>query len=201
MSYCSVPIRSIAWFSQLDLQRENISETALAHFDKLCLRLGKMLEQQLFPELAYHVYQYTDLPPARERRVRLLHKLGRLDEALAQCQKIQKQPANADELFFAEDFCNRIQKKKRTRKATDYLKNSHCISLSEEHKNYVEQGVLEYLQEHGQMGVHTENYLWRGFFGLLLWDIIFDQDSEAFSPPLTNCSIGFLYAPFSGKEK
>ncbi|MEK6476854.1 VRR-NUC domain-containing protein [Catalinimonas sp. 4WD22] len=183
-----------SWFAQLDLQRERISETALAQFDKLCLRLGKLLEQQSFPELALKTYEYTDQRPARERRVRLLHKLGFLEEALEQCQAMQEQPVNADELFFAEDFCNRVQKKKRTRKATDYLKRSHCISLSDIHKNYVEQGVLEYFQEQGQMGVHTENYLWRGFFGLLLWDIIFDQDSEAFHNPLQTVPSDF-YTP------
>ncbi|WPP49531.1 VRR-NUC domain-containing protein [Catalinimonas niigatensis] len=182
------------WFERLDLKRENLSELALAQYDKLCLRLGKMLEQQNFLKLALNVYQHTDHPPARERRVRLLHKLGLLEEALSQCQLMQKAPANAEERFFAEDFCNRIQKKKRTRKVTDYLKNSRCITLGDEHKAYVEQGVLIYLQEKGQMGVHTENYLWRGMFGLLLWDIIFDQDSEAFHHPLQTVPSDF-YTP------
>ncbi len=182
------------WFETLSLERENLSIMALPQFDKLCLRLGKLLEQQNFPKFALNVYQYTDLAPARERRVRLLHKLGLLEEALCQCQLIQESPANAEERFFAEDFCNRIQKKKRTRKVTDYLKNSRSITLANEHKPYVEQGVLMYLQERGQMGVHTENYLWRGFFGLLLWDIIFDQDSEAFHNPLQTVPSDF-YTP------
>lgn len=182
------------WFEQLEVERNALCELALPHYDKLCLRLGKMLEQQSFHKFALNVYQHTDQAPARERRVRLLHKLGLLDEALAECQLIQEAPANAEERFFAEDFCNRIQKKKRTRKVTDYLKNSTCITLADVHKPYVEQGVLQYLQERGQMGVHTENYLWRGMFGLLLWDIIFDQDSEAFHHPLQTVPSDF-YTP------
>ncbi|WKN31646.1 VRR-NUC domain-containing protein [Porifericola rhodea] len=188
------------WFEKLKLKREILCELAQPHYDKLCLRLGKLLEQQSFPKLALEVYQCTEQAPARERRVRLLHKLGMIDEALELCQLIQKEPSNADERFFAEDFCNRIQKKKRTRKATDYLKKSACIELAEEHKNYVELGVLDYLREQGQEGVHTENYLWRGFFGLLLWDIIFDQDSEAFHNPLQTVPTDFYTPRFLEKR-
>lgn len=182
------------WFEQLEWKRDRLCELALPHYDKLCLRLGKMLEQQSFYKFALNVYQCTDQPPARERRVRMLHKLGLLDEALAECQQMQEAPANAEEKFFAEDFCNRIQQKKRTRRVTDYLKSSRCITLSDEHKTYVEQGVLMYLQAQGRMGMHTENYLWRGMFGLLLWDIIFDQDSEAFHNPLQTVPSDF-YTP------
>lgn len=189
------------WFEQLKLQGTSLCALALPQYDKLCLRLGKMLEQQHFLKFALNVYQCTDQPPARERRVRLLHKLGLLEEALSQCQLMQEAPANAEERFFAEDFCNRIQKKKRTRKVTDYLKSSKCITLADEHKVYVEQGVLMYLQEKGQTGVHTENYLWRGLFGLLLWDIIFDQDSEAFHHPLQTVPSDFYTPLFLEKRK
>ena len=182
------------WFIKLGLQRAEISEIALPHFDKLCQRLGKLLEQQLFPEQAIQVYQHTDVAPSRERRVRLLHKTGNVEEAMKLCQQISQSPANADEQFFAEDFMNRVQKKKRTRKATDYLRKSEKISLPSDHQGYVEQGVLVYLEEQGHTGVHVENYLWRGFFGLLFWDIIFDQESEAIHNPLQTAPSD-LYTP------
>ena len=182
------------WFSQLCLNRKNISEIALPHFDKLCLRLGKLLEQQLFVEQAICVYQHTDAAPSRERRVRLLHKQGKAETALKLCQEISQNPLNADEHFFAEDFMDRVQKKKRTRKATDYLRKSDKISLPNDYQGYVEHGVLLHLQEEGHEGVHVENYLWRGFFGLLFWDIIFDQESEAIHNPLQTAPSD-LYTP------
>lgn len=182
------------WFIGLKLDRKRISEIALPHFDKLCLRLGKLLEQQLFPEQALCVYQHTDTAPSRERRVRLLHKLGKVETAIKLCEEISLAPINADELFFAEDFMNRIRKKKRTRKATDYLRKSEKISLPSEYQGYVEQGVLVHLEENGHEGVHVENYLWRGFFGLLFWDIIFDQESEAIHNPLQTAPSD-LYTP------
>ncbi len=182
------------WFVGLDLQRAAISEVALPHFDKLCLRLGKLLEQQLFQEHALQVYQHTDAAPSRERRVRLLQKLGKVEKALQLCQQVSKAPANAEELFFAEDFVNRVQKKKRTRQATDYLRSSEKICLPTDHQGYVEQGVLLHLQEQGHEGVHVENYLWRGLFGLFFWDIIFDQESEAIHHPLQTAPSD-LYTP------
>lgn len=182
------------WFAGLDLQRPAISEAALPHFDKLCLRLGKLLEQQQFQGLALQVYQHTDAAPSRERRVRLLQKLGKVEKALQLCQQVRQAPANAEELFFTEDFINRVQKKKRTRRATDYLRSSEKISLSAHHQGYVEQGVLLHLQEQGHKGMHVENYLWRGLFGLLFWDIIFDQESEAIHTPLQTAPSD-LYTP------
>ncbi len=183
-----------SWFVALALSRNSISELAIPHYDKLCLRLGKLLEQQLFHEQSLQVYQCTDQPPARERRVRLMHKLGQTAAALEACQQIKSSPANAEERFFAEDFMNKVSKKKRTRKVTDYLKNSDKIILSAEHQHAVEQGVLQHLQEKGHEGVHAENYLWRGFFGLIFWDIIFDQESDAIHNPLQTTPSDF-YTP------
>jgi hypothetical protein len=182
------------WFVSLNMQRKNISELALPHFDKLCLRLGKLLEQQQFTAQALSVYQHTDTAPSRERQVRLLQKQGDTKEALRLCSIISEKPANADERFFAEDFINRVQHKKRTRSATDYLRKSDKIILPNEHQYYVEQGVLSYLQAEGHEGVHVENYLWRGMFGLLFWDIIFDQESEAIHNPLQTAPSD-LYTP------
>lgn len=182
------------WFVRLKLRREAISEIALPHFDKLCLRIGKLLEQQLFHEQAIGVYQHTDVAPSRERRVRLLHKCGKVEESLLLCKHISQSPLNADERFFAEDFVNRIQKKKRTRRATDYLRSSEKIYLPDDHQGQVEHGVLLHLQAHGQEGVHAENYLWRGFFGLFFWDIIFDEECEALHHPLQSKPSDF-YTP------
>lgn len=188
------------WFRSQNLSRQDLSEPALPHFDKLCLRLGKLLEQQFFPEKALIVYRHTEAAPSRERQVRLFHKLGKTDKALGLCEEIRKQPANADERFFADDFINRVQFKKRTRKATDYLRQSDRIILPADRQQYVEQGVLHYLQAQGHEGVHVENYLWRGMFGLLFWDIIFDQESEAIHHPLQTAPSDLYTQQFLSKR-
>ena len=189
------------WFTDQQLRHTQFCDPALPLFNKLSLRLGKLLEQQQHPRFALQVYQHTEQAPARERCVRLMHKLGLKNEALALCDAILEAPQNAEERYFAQDFQDRIHKKKRTKRTTDFLKNSDCITLEEDAKYYVEWGVLEYYQQLGYQGVHTENYLWRSFFGLLFWDIIFDQDCEAMHHPLQVTPTDFYTPAFLQKRK
>ena len=190
-----------AWFAEQKLSRTQFCELAWPLFDKLSLRLGKLLEQQQHPKFALRVYQHTHLAPARERCVRLMHKLGHRDDALRLCDTILEAPQNAEERYFAQDFQDRIHKKKRTKRTTDFLKNSDAITLDDTVRYYVEGGVLEYFCDLGYEGVHTENYLWRSFFGLLFWDIIFDQECEALHHPMQITPTDFYTPAFLRKRK
>ena len=190
-----------AWFSKQQLTRNRFCEPSWPLFDKLSLRLGKLLEQQQHPKFALRVYQHTEKAPARERCVRLMHKLGLKDDALSLCDAMLTTPQNAEERYFAQDFQDRIHRRKRTKRTTDFLKRSDCITLDEEARYYVENGVLVYFQDLGYQGVHTENYLWRSFFGLLFWDIIFDQDCEAMHHPLQITPTDFYTPAFLQKRE
>ncbi len=190
-----------AWFAEQNLLRTQFCELAWPLFDKLSLRLGKLLEQQKHPKFALQVYQQTHLAPARERCVRLMHKLGLKEEALCLCDSILAAPQNAEERYFAQDFQDRIHRKKRTKRATDFLRSSDAITLDSDVRHYVEGGVLEYFFDLGYEGTHTENYLWRSFFGLLFWDIIFDQDCEALHHPMQITPTDFYTPAFLRKRK
>jgi len=189
------------WFQRQSLSREQFCELALPTFDRLSLRIGKMLEQQRHPKFALSMYQHTEKAPARERRVRLLHKLGFKGESLALCQQMMADPQNAEERFFAEDFYNRITKKKRRKQATDSLKDSPSVILPSEAQSCVELGVLEYYENEGYEGSFVENYLWRGFFGLLFWDIIYDEDCEALHHPFQARPADFYTSDFLKKRE
>ncbi len=189
------------WFQSRSLSREQFCALALPTFDRLSLKIGKLLEQQSHPKFALGMYHQTDKPPARERRVRLLHKLGCKEESIALCQCIMESPQNAEEQFFAEDFYNRIAKKKRRKQATDVLYSSPSITLPTEVQGCVELGVLEHYQDQGYEGEFTENYLWRGFFGLLFWDIIFDEDCEAIHHPFQARPTDFYTPNFLKRRK
>lgn len=58
------------------------------------------------------------------------------------------------------------------------------IKLSAQYKGRVEEGVIDYLSSQGYRAWHTENYIWRGIFGLLFWEIIFDNTTGAMHHPL-----------------
>jgi hypothetical protein len=194
------------WFINGIAAQSGWEATAQPVFDKLALRLGTLLEKNGLPELALRSYQYTVQPPSRERQARLLHKLKQLPEALAMCEQIQVNPKNADEKYFAIDFARRLENeiakqasRKGTGKAlrkstTELLKSSNAVRVSATFKYQVEQGVIHYLSERSQQAVHTENHLWCSFFGLLCWDLIFDEDQQAIHHPLQRAPSD-LYTP------
>lgn len=150
--------------------------------EKLLLKIAYYFEQVQQPETALHYYSFTDKAPARERKVRLLDKMGRKDEAVEIAQEMSESPANASELTFATDFLNR-KGIRINRSMTERLKGAPSIDIPRP-SIHVENAVLEYFEDQGWEGLHAENYLWRGLFGLVFWQVIFDESHGAFHHPL-----------------
>lgn len=150
--------------------------------EKLLLKIAYYFEQRQMPEQALHYYTFTNKSPARERKVRLLEKLGQKEEALSIAQEMLEAPANASELTFATDFLNR-KGVRINRSMTERLKDAPSISIPTPIMR-VEDAVLEYFENEGWQGVHAENYIWRGLFGLVFWHIIFDTSHGSFHHPL-----------------
>jgi len=162
--------------------RETLSQLAFSQYDKLVLGLGAWLEKQKCGQEALQIYEFTEKPPSRERQVRLWHKLGETDKALDVCHLIKRAHQNADEKYFAIDFKNKLEKK-RIKSTTAYLKNAPAIEISIQHQPQIEEGVLQYYQALGHQGFHSENAIWRGFFGVFFWDIIFQSEAESVHNP------------------
>ena len=97
-------------------------------------------------------------------------------------QKMLEESANASELTFATDFLNR-KGVRIDRSMTQRLKSAPSISVPTP-IGKVEDAVLEYFENEGWNGIHAENFLWRGLFGLVFWHIIFDTNHGSFHHPL-----------------
>lgn len=151
--------------------------------EKLLLKIAYYFEQMAQPKEALKYYSYTDKPPARERKVRLLEKQNQKDQAIEIAKTMLDSPANATELTFATDYLNRSGIR-INRSMTERLKNAPSISLAKDPDIKVEEAVIQYFEKEGWKGFHAENYLWRGIFGLLFWDIIFDTSHGSFHHPL-----------------
>lgn len=164
------------WERWLELPR------AAKSAEKLLLKIAYYFEQAADPETALKYYQYIDKHPARERKTRLLEKLGRKEEALVLAERILEEPANASEWTFANDFLNR-KGIRINRSMTERLKRAPSIDISEP-SGHVESDVLAYYAAEGWSGIHSENFLWRGLFGLVFWGIIFDEQHGSFHHPL-----------------
>ncbi len=178
--------------------RPALADIALPGYNKLVCRVGGYLERQKLPDQALTVFDLSDRVPARERRARLLFKSGLTDEALALCEEMATTPQNADERYFADDFKNKIlglATKKRPRKATTrFLADADSLNIPAGFRHHVEAGVIQHYTEQGQSAAFTENYPWRGLFGLVFWDIIHDSTVQAIHHPLQRAPSDF-YAP------
>jgi hypothetical protein len=177
--YGAPPQAVFAWFDALPKP-----SFSFPIFDKFCLRLGEWLEKNQLPDEALAVYRHTEKPPARERKIRILHRRGNMEEALALCLAIVENPQTADEQLFAQDFIRRhTQSKGIFRKTvTSQLLNAPAITIDASHRNYVEGGVISHYQALGFYAVHSENYVWRGIFGLLLWEVLYDSPQFVHHP-------------------
>ncbi len=173
------------WFLNMHKSIGEISEVALPALDRLVLRSGQFFERQKEYEKALEIFKLTTSPPARERRVRCLHKLNLTEEALALCTEMVEKSVNADEHFFGKDFAERMLTKSRKNKklTTQKLQEAESITISKEYRGNVEMGTMMYYIKQGKKATFAENYLWRAIFGLIFWDIIFDPNLVAFHHP------------------
>ncbi len=150
--------------------------------EKLLLKIAYYFEQVQLPSKALEFYSLTDRHPSRERRVRILDKQESKEEAINLARKILEEPSNASEQTFASDFLNR-KGIRIDRSMTQRLKGAPSISISRPTVK-VEDAVLNHFESEGWNGIHAENFLWRGLFGLIFWDVIFDTKHGSFHHPL-----------------
>jgi len=188
------------WFLNWNEIRPELSEIAIPGYQRLVCKVGGFLERQKLPDQALAVYELTDQVPARERRARLLFKNGSIEEALALCDEIAVTPQNAEERYFATDFRNKIlglSEKKRSRKATTrFLSDAESVTIPAAYRHHVEAGVMNHYLEADFDAAFTENYPWRGLFGLVFWDIIYDANVSAIHHPLQRAPSDFYLPDF-----
>ena len=86
--------------------------------DRLFLLMGKQLERETAYELALSYYQLATKHPARERQIRIFHRLGEVEKAKSLALDVMEQHWNPSEYLFAKDFLD----KKNLRIAREYFK-------------------------------------------------------------------------------
>ena len=188
------PDRLYSWYMAWSNRPAQWCPQAQPLFNRLTLKLARVLERQQQLQWALEVYERTNEAPSRERRARLLQKMGAVQEALELCKQMEGSPLNADELFFARDFSNRLLKKKRPKSTTLHLQEAGQVSISHDYRYQVENGVVQHFIAEGQEALYSENYSWRSLFGLVFWDIIFDHEAAVFHSPLQRAPSD-LYLP------
>ena len=151
--------------------------------DRFMLRLGEYFEKAGHLEESLNYYALARKHPARERRIRIHEKLGESDTAREIAEVAFESPYNASEKIFAKDFLGK-KSKRNYRSTTARINESPEILISEPEGARVEQHALAYYEARGYTGIHSENYLWRGLFGLVFWEELFGNDHATFHNPL-----------------
>ncbi|MGR3810200.1 VRR-NUC domain-containing protein [Jiulongibacter sp. NS-SX5] len=191
------------WFDTLADTITDLSEVAKPSLERLKLKVGRHLEREKSLELAVEVYKTCELPQAKERRVRCLTKLKSFDEALQLCEDMIANSSNADEHFFAKDFADRMLRNKKRKKklTTEKLHEAEKITIPAIYRGQVELGTIEHYVAEGKYAIFSENHLWRGIFGLIFWDIIFDPSLVAFHHPFQRRPSDLHLPDFYDKRK
>lgn len=142
---------------------------------RIANNLARQLERLGEPDKAIELYDKSILPPARERKARILAKLNRIEESLQLCDAISQAPLNEEELEFAEGFSHRLKKKHGidTKPALQIAVNNEVLVIEDKTEENVELQTAAYLQKQGYQAFYVENHLFVGLFGLAFWDIIF----------------------------
>ncbi len=165
-----------------------LSELAIPAYERLLFQVGRFLERRNYLPDALEVYELAGSAQALERRVRILAKLKRLEEALQWAEFGQLHVENPTELHFFQDFIARQKSKKQVKQVTGRLKKAAKIEIDGSYQGRVEQGLIDYYTEQGYYAVFSENGVWKNILGLLTWELIFTDRSAGFHHP-------FQYAP------
>ncbi len=173
---------------------ESLLEPSIRAFEKACYALGRLLEREKAYGEALEVYEVSLTGASMERRVRVLQKMGEMEEAINWARVGLELCDSPSEIHFFEDFLAKQASKKSIKQVTSSLKQAELIEISPEYIGQVEAGVAAYFEAQGYYAAFTENQIWHNFLGLFAWDLIFAERKEGFHHP-------FQWAPSHyGKE-
>jgi hypothetical protein len=154
----------------------DISDVAMGSFERALFSLGRWLERLGCMELALDIYEPSLSGLSWERRVRILAKLKRIEEALLLAKLGLEIGFSPKETHFFEDFILKQNSKKHIKAVTQSLKLSPTILIDIKWKGNVELGVIDYFENMGYSAHFTENHLWKNVLGILCWDLVFDEN-------------------------
>ncbi|HTN30324.1 MAG TPA: VRR-NUC domain-containing protein [Pseudomonas sp.] len=164
--------------------------------DKLRFQIAQQLERDAELEPALALYRECAYPGARQRRVRVLERLQRAEEAHVLALEAQRNPENQAELQLIERALVRLERQlglgKRARSPEASV---GCLDLSlPASAEGVELAVAGHLTAEGAPVYYVENSLVCGLFGLLCWEAIFAPVPGAFFHPFHSGPTD-LYSP------
>ena len=116
---------------------------------------------------------------AQEKWIRECYKHGDKHSVKLKLEALIDDPPSEELVIFAKDFLARKYHQKRTNQLTDMLQNAPIkLLIDSQHINQVENGVVDFYLRKGIHAVRTENTLWLSLFGLVYWEMIYEEDTR-----------------------
>ncbi|WP_311972191.1 VRR-NUC domain-containing protein [Pseudomonas baltica] len=179
--------------------------------DKLLFQMGYLYEREGLLDQALVIYQASTFAESRARQVRVLERMGRLEQAVELAQSALQSPQNA--LQAAHNAAERQQLQRMLprlrrglglpaqpkRKAAPPQRLDLCL-LRDGPARSVEAWVQAHLQEEGGPVFYVENTLFTSLFGLLCWPAIFAPLPGAFFHPFQSGPTDLHQADFHARR-
>ncbi|MBT3204582.1 MAG: VRR-NUC domain-containing protein [Gammaproteobacteria bacterium] len=175
----------LAWFEAVSLNIDQKSPL-YRNCERLKYKVARQIERIGRLDLALSLYAQCQLPPSRERSIRIYQRQGNTQLAISKCLEIIDFPFDDSETQFAIDFSSRLIKRYKLpllygqKLSENYQPIIVDLLLSQQPG--VEMAVVEYYNQSitGQTCFFLENSLFNGVLGLLIWDVIFESVPGAF---------------------
>lgn len=153
---------------------------------KTLYQIGQQAERAQDWSLALSVYECSNYPGARSRRVRVLERCEDYHAALTLLEQVQATPQSDAEVQHARRVLPRLQRKlgliDKVRRVTRKVERLD-VSVPLRPDLSVEQMIQLHLAEEGSELYYVENALINSLFGLLCWPAIFAPLPGAFFHP------------------
>ena len=180
-------------------------------------RLGRWFERRGAPDEALACYAASSVPPARERRVRLLCKMGRRAAAADQLRLVRRNPGNPQEADFAARFslqtgrvagrpraasgrCPSALEKGAKRTGRHGVEETLAASAPPADER-IEGFAMRLLTEGGGEAWHLENRLPQGLAALAFWEVLFAPVPGAFLNPYQDAPVDLYWDDFAAQRK
>ena len=157
------------------LKSSNTNRTLERQRSKLLNRIGREVERRGELLQSLRAYRCSSLHPARERQMRVCHRLGQFNDVETLRTTILANPWTIEEKLFAEKF------KSKSRIAVKYNTNEQI--LIDPFTDSIENFACSEFEARGWSAWHLENNLPSALFGLAYWDWVYAPVQEAFVNP------------------
>ena len=179
-------------------------------------RLGRWFERQGELGEALACYSASSIPPAGERGVRTLHKMGNRAAAEAQLRLLRGNPANPQEADFAARFslvtgrvsgCAQSANVPRSAVAAGSGRPRRTgpaetvLALTPPPDEKIERFAMRVLAEDGGEAWHLENRLPQGLAALAFWDVVFAPVAGAFLNPYQDGPLDLYWDDFAAQRR